>query len=99
MIDQKDTDAKESVSSFFQLDDIKTLVALLSSSPYATYKKPASNFHKIVNILNVARSKKIIDLQNGSKYCVILKAYREMIALPTDKLLAKNFGNFQSNFK
>ena len=95
----QDTETKQTVTSFFQLDDIETKVALLSSSPYATYKTPSTNCHKIVNILNVARSKKIIGLQNGSKDCAILKAYREMIKLPADQLLANVKDEFEKAMK
>ena len=80
---QNAEESEHTISSFLRQDDVKAL----SQSKYATYKEPKNNFQKIINILNVSRSKKIKDLQEGSSGCEIISTYRYWVS--QNQLLAR----------
>ena len=76
---------------FFNQDDVKDKLAVLTESKFASYKKPFSSFQNIINILGVSRSKKVVSCSGSdSKNCELLNTYK---AWKDSKKLVQNVKN------
>ena len=76
----KTQDDNASLDEFFNRPDIQEKLATLSQSNFIAYAHPTTNFHRIINILNVSRGKKVGDCQGKeSNNCEIQSTYRAWI--------------------
>ena len=72
---------RRSSAAFFEYEETRSKLITISTSTWASYKSPTSEFQKIANILSVSLKSKLTDTQNekGGKSCPILKLYREIL--------------------
>ena len=70
-----------SSAAFFENEETRSKLITISTSTWASYKSPTSEFQKIANILSVSLKSKLADTQNerGGNSCPILKVYREIL--------------------
>lgn len=81
--------------AFFDKNETREKLALITTSTWASFKSPTSEFQKIVNILCVSLKSKMADTQHekGGKSCPILSIYREILnkdQISKDKILREH---------
>ena len=102
----KKSEEERTISSFLSQDEIQRDLLAFAKSTHACYKDPRCNFHHIINILTVSRSKPVKSQQGGSSGCEIMSTYKDWLTqnklfehIPAEFEIAKKKSKSQKTMK